>query len=569
MPGWHRGSLAIHGDDGRRYVNDSYGGRDFTSAFVRGSTYGVGMKIHRLDPAASSVFFTCDGVVVGGWDLFEETDAEDEVAAIAHTVFPVPKQPPPLPESMFGHASSPSSSMQAHEEGSSATLDADEDPEGEGEKINDEDEEKKKDDLENTPSAVANISSSTTATTTLPRQIVAQLDAIKTQLRHFSSNPPHTIQRLAELLLNPLAHYRALASYLHAVDRVVNVTSGTDVYPLPLPVVPDLSAGRDVNNGEDNHHHQNNPAANVSWGNSTSSAPAPALGSDEALGGALLTPVPWLTTTATTATAGAAATTTAIDAAASSSSSSSSTSTSSPPSTSTASNTGSKTASGARIHSEGTQTIDGPNGMGRIETVSVSVNGVPSTGHARGVTQGELLRQEQRAGVIPVSQLSRNRGAGVVSSAAAATSTTSTHIDHVGDDKDVVVDDDQDEVNDSIPHLRGPDHVGVSDTGPQPSTAAGEAGVQMHNIDVEAAVGRRSDAPVRDGSRIEADDNHGSPSTLDDETPSGTKREAEIPLETEAPKRAKEAFDDDDDDDDPSTSPPSTATVADEKMEET
>ncbi|KAJ4290767.1 hypothetical protein N0V88_006516 [Collariella sp. IMI 366227] len=25
MPGWHRGSLAIHGDDGHRYVNDAYG----------------------------------------------------------------------------------------------------------------------------------------------------------------------------------------------------------------------------------------------------------------------------------------------------------------------------------------------------------------------------------------------------------------------------------------------------------------------------------------------------------------------------------------------------------------
>ncbi|RDA90014.1 hypothetical protein CP533_0890 [Ophiocordyceps camponoti-saundersi (nom. inval.)] len=464
---------------------------------------------------------------------------------IAHTVFPIPKLPR-LQDSMFGHAS-PSSSMQAHEETSSATLDIEEDEQRKEEEVA----------KENQKDVVIN-----TSNTILPQQIVDQLDAIKAQLRHFSANPPHTVQRLAELLLNPLAHYRALASYLHAVDRVVNVTSGTNVYPLPLPLVPDLSAGREVNSGDNGEEggknqqqqQQQNPAAAVSWSNSTSSAPAPALGSDEALGGALLTPVPWLTTTAT-------ATATSMDAAASSSPSSSTTSP--PSSTSTAATTGgTKTAAGARIHSEGTQTIEGPNGMGRIETVSVSVNGVPSTGHARGVTQGELLRQEQRAGVIPVSQLSRNRGPGIVVSA------TAPHLDHhAGDDNDV---DDEDEANnDSIPHLRGPDHVGVSDTGPQSSTITGESAVQMHNIDVEAAVGRRSAASGREGSRLDdsdkndADDDDSSPSTLDNETSSGTKREADLPLETDAPKRAKEAVDG------VSTSPPSTATAVDDKMEET
>ncbi|RCI13019.1 hypothetical protein L249_0205, partial [Ophiocordyceps polyrhachis-furcata BCC 54312] len=553
MPGWHRGSLAIHGDDGRRYVNDSYGGKDFTTAFRRGATYGVGLVINHLDRGSSSVFFTCDGGVVGRWLLFEETDAEDDSAVvglegmhdvccavgtfdaldfelvfdserwlyregliqtdrkrkalarlamsgalegaswpslrdyilrlldkIAHTDFPASKSAR-LQVTMYGNES-PSSSMQAHDEDSSSTLDAtDADEEGgrEGKKANDDDDDDDDSDQKDGEG------SSSSPTTTLPRQVVAQLDAIKAQLRHFSSNPPHTIQRLAELLLNPVLQYRALASYLHAVDRVVNVTSGTDVYPLPLPLVPDLSAGgRDVNN--DGHHH-NHQAAAVSWGNSTTT--------------------------------------------------------------------------------EGTQTIDGPNGMGRIETVSVSVNGVPSTGHARGVTQGELLRQEQRAGVIPVSQLSRGRNGAVVSA-------TTAHIDHVGDDdKDVVIDDDNDDdddddddVNDSIPHLRGPDHVGVSDTGPQSSTITGQGGVQMHNIDVEAAVGKRSAASGRDGSKLDDD----SPSTLDDETTFGTKREADIPLETDAPKRAKETVDDDDDDDDASASPPLTTTaVTDEKMEET
>ncbi|RDA90010.1 hypothetical protein CP533_0891 [Ophiocordyceps camponoti-saundersi (nom. inval.)] len=82
MPGWHRGSLAVHGDDGRRYINDSYGGKDFTSAFRRGRTYGIGMRIDHVDPGASSVFFTCDGSLVGGWDLFEETDAVDDDSVV-------------------------------------------------------------------------------------------------------------------------------------------------------------------------------------------------------------------------------------------------------------------------------------------------------------------------------------------------------------------------------------------------------------------------------------------------------------------------------------------------------
>lgn len=36
MPGWHRGSLAVHGDDGHKYVNDRWGGKDFTGPFAKG-----------------------------------------------------------------------------------------------------------------------------------------------------------------------------------------------------------------------------------------------------------------------------------------------------------------------------------------------------------------------------------------------------------------------------------------------------------------------------------------------------------------------------------------------------
>ncbi|KAG6019108.1 hypothetical protein E4U41_003402 [Claviceps citrina] len=83
LPGWHRGSLAVHGDDGRRYVNDRWGGKDFAREFTRGETLGVGMTFGPSSSSSSSsevsVFFTRDGVRTGGWDLHEETDAEQDL----------------------------------------------------------------------------------------------------------------------------------------------------------------------------------------------------------------------------------------------------------------------------------------------------------------------------------------------------------------------------------------------------------------------------------------------------------------------------------------------------------
>lgn len=43
LPGWNRGSLGVHSDDGRRYCNDSYGGKDFTMPFREGEVVGIGM----------------------------------------------------------------------------------------------------------------------------------------------------------------------------------------------------------------------------------------------------------------------------------------------------------------------------------------------------------------------------------------------------------------------------------------------------------------------------------------------------------------------------------------------
>ncbi|KAH7320005.1 hypothetical protein B0I35DRAFT_408733 [Stachybotrys elegans] len=81
MPGWHRGSLAVHGDDGHKYINDKWGGKTFTQAFNRGDTYGIGMT---LKPSGGQmpqvdIFFTRNGVLVDGWDLHEETDADQDL----------------------------------------------------------------------------------------------------------------------------------------------------------------------------------------------------------------------------------------------------------------------------------------------------------------------------------------------------------------------------------------------------------------------------------------------------------------------------------------------------------
>ena len=89
-PGWERGSLGVFSDDGCRFVNDSWGGRDFTAPFRVGETVGIGMTMSLpKDPlrmadamfstkrtCAVEVFFTREGRMAGGWNLHEEVDAD-------------------------------------------------------------------------------------------------------------------------------------------------------------------------------------------------------------------------------------------------------------------------------------------------------------------------------------------------------------------------------------------------------------------------------------------------------------------------------------------------------------
>ena len=88
MPGWNRGSLAVHSDDGRKYVNDDYGGKDFTRPFREGETLGLGMTFalprgkngqQQASPTVDvEIFFTRDGVKVDSWNLTEERDQDKD-----------------------------------------------------------------------------------------------------------------------------------------------------------------------------------------------------------------------------------------------------------------------------------------------------------------------------------------------------------------------------------------------------------------------------------------------------------------------------------------------------------
>ncbi|EOD49681.1 putative protein phosphatase 4 core regulatory subunit r2 protein [Neofusicoccum parvum UCRNP2] len=299
----------------------------------------------------------------------------------------------------------------------------------------------------------------------LPAELATLYAAITGALRkQFATEPPHTVQRLADLVLAPRTHYRFLPPYLRALDRVVSVSSTTGVFPLPQAVVP-VATG--ILNGI-------TPSSSTTASSaSSSSSSSSALGSDESLGGALLTPIPWLQNRE---------------------------------------GRGGSAGANSELVSESTEMVDGPNGAGRIETVSV-VNGVlgstatpttagtPASGsspvamtatagapaaaaptaealrEAGAVTQGELLRQEQEAGVVPVGQSNPRNRSLLAGGAGVAASTEQKEGEEKGETE---------QQHEDVPHARGPDELGVEDMGPQASGPGS-------GINLEAAVGR---APV-------------------------------------------------------------------------
>jgi hypothetical protein len=156
--------------------------------------------------------------------------------------------------------------------------------------------------------------------------------------------------------------------------------------------------------------------------------------------------------------------------------------------------------------------VEGPNGAGRIETVTVGMLGnqpapapsssvaqiasshpdgetLPSTGP---VTQGELLRQEQEAGIVLNNPHSMTTS---------PTRTTFGEMEGGGTIMETV------EGEEEAPHARGPEIIGMEDTGPQ----------KQGKLDIEGAIGRPSvdhKSPVPESKEAEMKDEAAKPAEI-------------------------------------------------------
>jgi hypothetical protein len=80
--------VGVHSDDGHRYVDDSYGGEEFTRPFKKGDVLGLGMMFSPPQYAGGDaknkveVFFTRNGKKDGGWNLHEERDREQDGGSV-------------------------------------------------------------------------------------------------------------------------------------------------------------------------------------------------------------------------------------------------------------------------------------------------------------------------------------------------------------------------------------------------------------------------------------------------------------------------------------------------------
>jgi hypothetical protein len=267
---------------------------------------------------------------------------------------------------------------------------------------------------------------------TLPPPLLSLLQTILSTLSTtFATVPPYTAQRLAELLLHPTLHYRTLPSYLRALDRIVSVASPASAFPLPT-INPTTDTNGFLLNG------------------ASSPSPDPSA-ENNFIGGAELTEIPWLRNRGIGSQ--------------------------SPP-------VHNGLGPGNDLRTESTSLIDGPNGAGSVETVTVNVNGVSShpshSEPSHGITQGELLRQEQEAGIVPVPSPTHNGR--VTRSSAAATAAATRAV--MGEDEEGAPG-----VGEEEPvHARGPDVIGMEDMGPQ-APGSGLAG----GLDLEGALGRRGE----------------------------------------------------------------------------
>ncbi|KAK5945199.1 hypothetical protein PMZ80_002403 [Knufia obscura] len=272
------------------------------------------------------------------------------------------------------------------------------------------------------------------STDQLPPEILQLLEqSLKTLQTTFAQKPPHTIQRLSELTLNPTKHYRTLPAWLRALDRVVSVSSGADIFP-SLTSHP-TSVCRTTRNGYDRD----------------------SLGSDESLGGALLTPIPWLKDGDLSSSAGSGSGgETASSRASSNSRVESWQDASESPEVDVDAEGEAEGEAEVDADAEMLPLVEEPQAQAQtninmaetaahaeaIAAVAQEHNDTLAPGRSDGaVTQGELIRMEQEAGVVPVGHEDVHR---------------------IGDEG---IELDLEDEGDNVPHARGPDVVGTVDMG--------------------------------------------------------------------------------------------------------
>ncbi|KAI9660804.1 MAG: hypothetical protein M1831_003496 [Alyxoria varia] len=282
---------------------------------------------------------------------------------------------------------------------------------------------------------------------------------IRTLRKHFASQPPHTVQRLAELVLDPRRYHRFLPAYINALDRVVSVSSGNDSFPLPVIDTP-APSGPLVNG--------------TTPSSSTHSAAA-----DHSVGGALLTPIPWLNDEDET------------------------------------------TAFSYRRRSSAASS----DGVDSSAMADESITADEPGAEEEAVTQGELMRREQEEGGSPSSVPPLpNRP-----NSAATPGSEDTSENEFGAEEH------------EHPHARGPEVIGLEDTGPQEhSLGAGQV------LDMEAAVGRSHHGASKAGEIHEdsADHDNESAAKSDEKHPKDSDGDvvlADVDGVTEAEQKAHDA----------------------------
>ena len=257
---------------------------------------------------------------------------------------------------------------------------------------------------------------------TLPPQLLSLYSAIqKTLTSQFSTSPPYTIQRLAELVLRPGTHYRTLPSYLRALDRVLSVSSTADAFPLPL-----IATNHAIENGVgevNDYFGAGDPTAHTQ--------------THDEFNGAALTRIPWLREPSTMLR-------------------------------------NSDRPLAGDLRTESTSLIDGPNGAGSLETVTVSINGMTRT------------MKRESLGLIPTQPESGHAGSESAQPNRMTRSSTAS----------ALISKEEEVADEERLHARGPDEIGMEDMGPQAiDRTAGR-------FDVEAALGRPGEGKNVDGNGL-------------------------------------------------------------------